>query len=315
MKFKLYLYLAAVAAVSLSVSCKSKGSAPTDTPTSGTTTISVDESFRPIIDAEIAVFESLYPQAGILAIYSDEVNALNLLLRDSVRAAIATRPLTTEERESFESRKLFPKEVKIATDGIAIIVNCTNKDSLFSLQTLREILTGKVTRWKELNPKSTLGKIQVMFDNPQSSTVRFLIDSLCKEETLSEDLRSQLLNIDVVSYVAEHPNALGIIGVSWVSNRLDTTCMGFLPHVCVAGISREAVATPGNSYQPYQAYIATGDYPLRRDVYILLTDPRVGLASGFTSFLSSDRGQRIILKSGIMPATQPVRVVQLRENL
>ncbi len=312
---KIVTYLVA-ATVVLSVSCSSKGSGgPTDTPTSGTTTISVDESFRPVIDAEIDVFESIYRQAGILVTYSGEVDALNLLLRDSVRAAIVTRPLTSEERESFESRKLFPKEIKIATDGVAIIVNRVNKDTLFSMQTLREILTGKVARWKELNPASTLGDIQVMFDNPQSSTVRFLVDSVCKGETLSTQVRSQLNNTDVVGYVAENPNALGIIGVSWVSNRRDTTCMGFLDKVCVAGISREAVATRSNSYQPYQAYIATGQYPLRRDVYILLTEPRTGLASGFTSFLASDRGQRIILKSGIMPATQTVRLVQLRENL
>ncbi len=311
---KLITFLLTVTTI-LSVSCSSKDSGPTDTPTSGTTTISVDESFRPIIDAEIDVFESIYPQAGVIVSYNNEVDALNMLLRDSVRATIATRPLAKEERESFESRKLFPKEIKIATDGIAIIVNRTNKDTLFSMQDLRKILTGKVTRWKELDPKSTLGGIQVMFDNPQSSTVRFLIDSVCKGETLSTQVRSQLQNTDVVSYVADNPNALGVIGVSWVSNSRDTTCMGFLEKVHVASISREAVATSSNSYQPYQAYIATGQYPLRRDVYILLTDPRVGLASGFASFLSSDRGQRIILKSGIMPATQPVRVVQMRESL
>ncbi len=311
---RLIIYLVA-ANIVLFVSCSSKGSSPTDTPTSGTTMISVDESFRPIIDSEIAVFESIYPQAGILASYGGEVDALNLLLRDSVRAAIATRPLSKDERESFESRKLFPKEIKIATDGIAIIVHRGNKDTLFSIQTLRKILTGEITRWKELNPKSTLGNIQVMFDNPHSSTVRFLIDSVCKGEKLSEFVRSKLQNTDVVGYVAENPNAIGIIGISWVSNQRDTTCRGFLDKVCVAGISRENVATRDNSYQPYQAYIATGQYPLRRDVYVLLTEPRSGLASGFASFLTSDRGQRIILKSGIMPATQPVRVVNLRENL
>ena len=297
------------------LSCNSKSSGPTDTPTSGTTMISVDESFRPIIDSEISVFESIYPQAGIFVNYCDEVEALNLLLRDSVRAAITTRTLTPVERESFESRKLFPKEIKIATDGIAIIVNRANKDTLFSIQTLRKILTGEIVRWKDLNPESPLGDIHVMFDNPQSSTVRFLVDSICKGSHLSEQVRSKLRNTDVVNYVAENRNALGIIGTSWISNQRDSSCMVFLNKVCVAGISREATANRNNSYQPYQAYIATGQYPLQRDVYILLTEPRSGLATGFASFLTSDRGQRIILKSGIMPATQPVRVVQMRDHL
>ena len=311
---KLFLYFAAAMIFFSSCGSKKGSGGPTDTPTSGTTVISVDETFKPIIESEIAVFESIYPQTGIFVTYGDEVSTLNLLLRDSVRAAVAARPLTAREKESFESRKLFPKEVKIATDGVAIIVNRANKDTLFSMQTLREIFTGKVTRWKELNPASKLGDIQVMFDNPNSSTVRLVIDSVCKGETLTERLRSQLLNTDVVGYVTENPNALGIIGVSWVSNRRDTTCMSFLDHVCVAGLSREAVATRSNSYQPYQAYLATGEYPLRRDVYVLVTEPRTGLASGFASFLTSFRGQRIILKSGILPATQAVRIVQLKEK-
>ncbi len=297
-------------------SCGGAGkSGPTDTPTSGTAVIAVDESFQPIIDSEIAVFESIYPQAGIMPTYTGEVDALNLLLRDSVRMAIATRGLTEEERASFESRKLFPKEIKIATDGIAVIVNKSNKDTLFGMQNLHQILTGKVTRWKELDPKSTLGDIRVMFDNPRSSTVRFLIDSVCKGEKFSPQVKSKLTNAEVVDFVASTPEALGIIGVGWVSNRRDTTCMGFLDKVSVAGISREPVADRSNSFQPYQAYLADGQYPLRRDVYVLLTDPRHGLVSGFTSFLASDRGQRIILKSGIMPATQPVRVIQVRDQL
>ena len=50
-------------------------------------------------------------------------------------------------------------------------------------------------------------------------------------------------------------------------------------------------------------------------MYVLLTDPRSGLASGFATFMASDRGQRIILRSGIVPATQNVRIVNVRENL
>ena len=62
------------------------------------------------------------------------------------------------------------------------------------------------------------------------------------------------------------------------------------------------------------ASIALNEYPLIRDVYAVLTDPRMGLASGFTSFLTSDRGQRIILKAGILPATQPVRIVDVKDT-
>jgi hypothetical protein len=84
--------------------------------------------------------------------------------------------------------------------------------------------------------------------------------------------------------------------------------------VKVLGVSRHRPAMSFNSFKPWQAYLALKEYPLIRDVYVILTDPRQGLASGFTGFLTSDRGQRIILKAGIVPATQPVRIVNVKEK-
>jgi phosphate transport system substrate-binding protein len=150
-----------------------------------------------------------------------------------------------------------------------------------------------------------------MFDNPHSGTARFLTDSVCGGESLSDGARSRMHHAEVVDFVAQTPEALGIIGVNWVSNERDTIYRGFLNKVRIMAVSRDAVATVDNSFQPYQAYLATEQYPLRRDVYVLLTDPRHGLAAGFTSFLASDRGQRIILKAGILPATQPLRIIQI----
>lgn len=85
--------------------CNSKSKGPTDTYSSGVVSIAADESFEPIIQEEIEVFESLYPLAGIVPRYTTEVEAINLLLKDSVRLAIATRTLTKEEMNSFHSRK------------------------------------------------------------------------------------------------------------------------------------------------------------------------------------------------------------------
>ena len=79
-------------------------------------------------------------------------------------------------------------------------------------------------------------------------------------------------------------------------------------------VSAEDVATPVNSYKPYQAYLYYGNYPLARSIYALLNDPRSGLPWGFTSFMTSDKGQRIILKSGLVPATQPVRIVRVKDE-
>ena len=255
-----------VALVVLSA-CNSKSKGPTDTYSSGVVSIAADESFEPIIQEEIEVFESLYPLAGIVPRYTTEVEAINLLLKDSVRLAITTRTLTKEEMNSFHSRKFFPREIKL------------------------------------------------VFDNQNSSTVRFAMDSICGGKPLAEGNVSALeTNQQVIDYVVKNPDAMGVIGVNWLGNRSDTTNLSFREEIRVMAVSAEDVATPANSYKPYQAYLFYGNYPLARSIYALLNDPRSGLPWGFASFMTSDKGQRIILKSGLVPATQPVRIVHVKDE-
>jgi len=290
---------------------KSTGDSYTDTATTGNVTIAVDETFQPIIEAELPVFHAIYKYAHIQPRYLPENAAINLLLHDSVRLAIVSRPLSAKEMDYFHSKKFFPKEVPVAIDGIAVIVNPSNKDTLFSVSQLRKIMLGEITDWKQLNPKSRLGKIKVVFDNPNSSTVRFVVDSITKTGKLGNQLSAMLYNLDVVDFVSGNANAIGLIGVSWISDSRDPKSLSFLNKIRVAAISTEDVPTTKNSFQPFQAYIATGKYPLTRFIYMILSEPRVGLGSGFTSFVSGDKGQRIILKTGILPYIVPLRIVHV----
>lgn len=286
----------------------------TDTYTSGTISITADESFEPIVQEEIDVFEGLFPMAKINPRYVTEVEAINQLLADSVRLAITSRRLTTEEMDYFHARKFYPKEIKIATDGIALIVNRSNTDTLISVKDVRRILTGKVSRWDELYPASKQGDIRLVFDNKNSSTVRFAIDSICRGNALSANVSALHTNKEVIEFVKNTPNAIGVLGVNWLSDRNDSTGLTFYKEVNVMSVSAQDKATAANSYKPYQAYLFYGNYPLTRSIYALLNDPRSALPWGFASFITSDRGQRIILKSGLVPATQPVRIVNIKDE-
>ncbi|EKN21355.1 hypothetical protein HMPREF1076_00041 [Parabacteroides goldsteinii CL02T12C30] len=300
----------------LLVSCGNKKTeTPDDTPTSGVIAIASDGCFAPVVEEEIAVFESIYKEAGIVSYFSGETETINRLLRDSIRLAITSRPLTKEETEFMNTKKLFPRNIQIATDAIALIVNKQNTDSLIGIPALRDILTGKIKEWKELSSDNQSGRIEVVFDNPNSGTVRYAIDSICNGKSFSGDLHAMKENRQVINYVSQNRGALGIIGVNWISNPSDTSNMSFSENIKVMAVSPYRHATATNSFKPYQAYIALKKYPMSRPVYLILSEPRMGLASGFTTFIASDRGQRIILKSGILPATQPVRLVNVRDQL
>ena len=316
MKTVKQLQLLGLAVILILVSaCQSKSKdGLTDTYTSGVIAIAADESFQPIVQEEVDVFEGVFPLAGIVPRYVTEVEAVNLLLKDSLRLAITSRRLTPEEMNSFNSRKFFPQEIKIATDGLALITNKDNPDTLITVNDIRDILTGKTTQWREIYPASQLKDIRLVFDNKNSSTVRFAVDSICKGAPLSDQIKALKTNREVIDFVSKTPDAIGIIGVNWLSDRNDSTGLSFSKEVRVMSVSAADKATPENSFKPYLAYLFYGDYPLTRSIYALLNDPRSALPWGFASFLASDRGQRIILKSGLVPATQPVRVVNIKDK-
>lgn len=286
-----------------------------DTPTTGRIKIGVDETFRPVAEAELMVFQGLYRYSEITPLYRSEKGCFRMLLNDSVQLVIAARTLNSDEKKIMTDKKILPRELHIATDAIALIVNPANNDTILSLATLEKIMTGKINNWEEINQGSTKGTISVVFDNKNSSIVRYVADSVARGQAMTGNLYALDSNLDVVGYVSRNPNALGLIGVSWISDQDDTTQLSFLKKVRVVALSREEPATYDNSWQPYQAYIFDGSYPLTRRVYSINTEPRNGLATGFDAFIASDKGQRIILKTGILPATAPVRVVKVRQDL
>ncbi len=274
-----------------------------DTPTSGSIRIAVDESLKPLIEAEISAFEGIYKQARIQVNYTSEGKAMEALLEDSARLIIVTRKLLEDEEKALMGQTIVPHQLKIATDGIALIANRANRDSLISLDGLKNILGGTIDETN--SPVFT----EVVFDEPNSGMIRFMRDSIVPFDALPGYCFALKSNAAVVDYVSREPQSIGLIGVSWISDRDDSTTNSFLNSIRVISIADDS-----GSYQPYQAYMAQRKYPLVRDVVMISREARSGLASGFMAFIASDKGQRIVLKSGLVPATMPIRILEVNQE-
>lgn len=284
-----------------------------DTPTSGTIKITVDETFRPVIESLIDTFEKEYKDAKILVKFKPEPDAIADLLNDSCTLVIVPRTLTPDENQIFENLKIVPRTAKLFFDGVAVIVNPGNRDSLLTLGDISNIFSGKVNDWRNVNGNNSLGKIQLIFDNPRSGSVRFIEDKF--KIKISKNSYAVKSSPDVINFVAKNKNAVGLIGVNWISDRDDTMSLSFLKKIRVAGVkSDNPGAEAGEFYQPYQAYIALKYYPLLREVNIISREARSGLGSGFTAYATHEKGQRIFLKSGLVPARTPIRLVELKER-
>ncbi|MDF7814594.1 substrate-binding domain-containing protein [Hymenobacter sp. YC55] len=281
-----------------------------DTSTTGRINISVDETFAPILKSHIDTFQQLYVYAHVTAAYKPEDYVAQDILTDKVRAVVLARQLNANEKSVLEKQKLIPRTTHIATDGLAIILHPSNPDSLLTMTQLSAIFSGQQADWKQVSGKTKLGPIDVVFDANRSSTTRYVQDSITHGKPLSKRVFAAKSNPALLDYVATHPNAIGIVGANWISDRDDAAVQRFLKRIRVASISSEAnPKSVDDYYQPFQAYLALKKYPLRREVYIISREGRAGLGTGFASFIAGTKGQLIVLKSGLMPATGQTRIV------
>lgn len=291
--------------------CK-QGTRNVDGPTFGSIHISVDESFFTVFDSQINTFESIYKDTKIKVSYYDELKTVHDLLTGSSKLIVLSRELNWDEKKVFEKKQIVPRTTKIAYDGIALVTNKGNRDTLLTYDNLLKILNGTILNWNQLNDKSQNSRIKLIFDSKNSGIIRYLFEKAGIKSlsgTISYSLNS---NQEVLDYVTDNKDAIGFISISWISDREDTTQLSFRKGINVIAISPpDTSKSAGTYYQPYQAYIAQKSYPLWRAVYIINGDPRAGLSLGFTGFVASEKGQRIILKSGLVPATMPVRLVEI----
>lgn len=269
-----------------------------DTLSSGTIHISVDESFKPVIDSQIQVFMAQFPNARIITHYKPEAECLKDLLVDSIRMVIVTRGLSEEEVNFFRDTLGFaPKYGKMASDAIAVVVNNKAKDSLFYVTDIRGMLNG------------TSGfKYQLVMDgNKATSTVRFMMDSVLRGQPLAANVQAAENSEGVINYVAQHPEAVGFVGVSWIGNKEDSTQLSFLKSVRIAAI--QCAACPDQPYvRPYQANIVLKRYPLLRGLYYIVKENYAGLGSGFSNFLTGEKGQLIFRRAYLAPSRMSLQV-------
>lgn len=315
-KLKTAFRILPLLALCLSLStCNQKNSGKIlDTPTSGAISIATDESFQPIIAAQIAAFEAIYKKAKVNAVYVSEGEAFQHLLQDSARIVIATRDLNETEKQFFKAKNITPKLLKVAIDGVTLILNKQNEDSLFTLSQLKKIFSGEYGNWNMISGKKNTSKINIVFDKAESSNLNYIKTKFDLSDSLEKRVFAAGSNLKVIEYVKSHPNAIGVIGVNWISDSDDPKHKSFRKVVRVAGIASSDDKDEQEFFQPYQAYLAQNQYPLSRELYIISREARAGLGTGFSAWVASDKGQRIFLMSGLLPATQPIRIVSVTKK-
>ena len=292
--------------VLLFMACKKQETNPEkidETILQGFTTILVDESVQPIVEDEVTVFESQY-NAKIKLINKPESEVINDLINDKAKIAILSRKLNVEEEKIFVNKKLYPKITEFAVDAITLISNKNTKDTLIDLQEVINLLQGKASTIKGM-----------VFENPNSSTVNYMNNLAGVGKEPKKNVFSLQSNEEVLKYVAENDGMIGVVGLNLIVQPT-SKIQSYLGKIKVLAV-RNVKTKPNNNsyYKPSQSNIGAGLYPLERKLYMLNYQGKEGLGMGFASYIAGEIGQRIILKSGLLPVRMPSRIIQLRKEI
>lgn len=285
--------------------CHSHPRIQQETPLSGTIHISVDESFKPVIDSQLKVFESSFPDAHVLVDYKPEASCLRDLSNDSVRMVIVTRGLSLAEERYFKDTAKTPAVSGIlAYDAVALVVNNNSLDTVMTMAQVKDLLMGKDKMKREA----------VMDGVSATSTVRYALDSILKGSSLGKNVVAARSSPQVISYVAGHPDAVGFVGLNWIGDQEDSLDLAFLKEVKVVAIKCERCTDKPFVY-PFQANIVFGKYPMVRGLYYILKENWSGVGNNFVNFLVNERGQLIFKRSYLVPARMnfDVREVEMHQ--
>lgn len=295
-----YIALIPVIILAVVLSCGKKDTKEgnTDSIISGTTSILVDESLMPIAEDQVSVFESQY-DAKIKLLPKSEKEAVIDFSKGVADIIILSRDLNNDEKAFFKNKKIKPKVTSFAIDAVAFVKNKKSNDTLIELKKVIDFLKGSKNDIKGL-----------VFDNPNSSSVRYLCELAGIESLPSEGVFSVKTNNEVLKFVSENNGLIGVVGINWLTQPKPEMqkYIDELKVLSVKGVDGEYVS-------PSQDNIATRTYPLARVLYIINCQGYDGLGMGFASFIAGEIGQRIILQSGLAPVREPSRNIKIRNQI
>ncbi len=258
----------------------------------GNINVCIDESYQPIFEDILKVYRSSYPNVTLHAFFKSEADCIKNLTNDSFRVVILARNIKAAEEEIIQNKIGYkPAYGTVAYDAIAVITNKKNKDSLFTIEELRDVLLGKN---KSYAP--------IVDGLSQSSVLRYVSERILKKTPYTNNLKGSVNSKSLIENVATHQNLIGFIGVSWVGDKEDSMQISFSNQIKIIGLPCQNCEQANIFVKPYQANLALNKYPFLREITYVLKENYTGPGRGFVNFLSNERGQLIFKRAYLVPA-------------
>jgi phosphate transport system substrate-binding protein len=243
---------------------------------SGRIMIAGSTSVQPLADELAKYFMQQYPKVSIEVQGGGSSVGIKSAIQGIVDIGTSSRELTEDEAKQLSSKGW--QEIKIAEDGIAVIVHKSNPVSNLTIDQIRDIFSGKIKNWKEVGGKDA--KI-VVVTREEGSGTRGAFEEIVmgKSAKITDSAIVQPSTGAVKTTVSQDENAIGYISIG----VLDST---------VKGVKVEGV-------EPTEKNVKLGKYKIKRPFLFLVSKNPTKVTKAFIDFVLSDEGQAIVAKNYI----------------
>ena len=241
-------------------------------------TIQGSTTVLPIAQAAAEAYMNNNPDADITVRGGGSGTGIAALIDGATDIADASRPMKDKEIKTAREKGVNPVAHIVARDGIAVVVHPDNPIKEISIEDIKAIYTGEVSRWDKVGGKGT---IVVVSRDAASGTFEAFNELALNNAKLTDAALMLASNLEIARTVAQTPGAIGYIGLGYLSDD-------------VKALKVEGV-------MPSEATVNDNSYPLARPLFMYTNGNPKGLAKGFIDFVMSAPGQKIVKEAGFVP--------------
>jgi phosphate transport system substrate-binding protein len=276
----------------------------TETATFGHRLLLTADPYLPLMQQEVEQFISLYPQVKMEVRGATTREAIVLLLNDSVHTIVIDRQFNEEEKQVAQQASIRLVENKIAEDGVAIIVHKQNPIPNITSESVHRIVTKTATEWTQIAESHWAGPIDFVLTGRNSGMYELLEKRIFQGSKLLEPNTVMHSQREVIQYVSEHPNSIGCVAASLLTDEN--------ANVKMVPVLTKSPDGDEKEYLPKQQEIYESLYPFHYSLYLYNAETKAAVGVGFSALVLSNVGQKIFQRSGLVPVSIPYRTIQLK---
>ena len=250
------------------------------------------DTVLPVSQEAAETYMAAHPGGRVTVTGGGSGVGISALLDGTTDIAMASRSIKFSERMKLKRGGKQLREAVVAYDALAVVVNPGNPVTNLTRQQLEDIFRGKVTNWSQVRDAVTGKrgedlKIIVYSRETSSGTYEFFKTSVLGEKNYMAGVLSMPATGAVIQSVSQTRGAIGYVGMAYVNKRVKALKVSY---------------DGKNFVYPSMATGRNHTYPIIRELYYYYTADKERVVKPFISYLLSDAGQRIVMKSGYVPA-------------